>query len=294
MICKSCAKDKPQIEFYRDIRIKRGFRHTCKKCTKNKGLKEQPEIDDSKESEFKSKFKPLPVFNFNEKISKGQHYSIALAAPRRSGKTYLLKHLWPLFKKQFDIRVFFSHSIQAPIYKFLKTDEFCASYDDYVPDVLKDLETFQKKTDNSLSFLVCMDDCIGEKDIKGSNDLIQLFTRGRNKGHSVIFSMQDSVFLNKSARSNVDYLFLFRPRGEMYDTIPDRFLNQVIEIPGEHSTKKSDAKKYTKEFLTYHTENYNILVVDYINGQLYSYKVPIEEIEDPKQDLNSQVNGEEN
>jgi len=217
-----------------------------------------------------------PPFIFKEKYEKGKHYSTFICASRNSGKTYLLKHLWPFYKSLYDLQIFFCNSLNAKIYsEFLTDDDLKTCFSEYDSGIINDLFSFQMLTKNSLDINIIFDDCSDRYAQKESNSLLQVFIRGRNSNMSVIFSTQSPNLLSRISRNNVDYLFLMKIRSsEMRLTVNEYFLKGYVPLPPTVKTNNEEVK-YIDKWMSVNAFNRNITVIDYLDtNKIYRYRAP--------------------
>jgi len=310
--CKNCGRDLPISKFYKDSRLKRGYRYVCKACqaekkASNKNDSLSPKLEDPVKdissnipSEDKSSIvvddmdveidedwiiPSYPQFEIEKVLEKGKHYSMVMVASRNSGKTTLYSYYHEFFKKMFDIILIFCNSLQAEIYKFLTPDEKQFAFDTYVPAVLRDMEKVQKQTKNAFHILNVFDDCVNLTDNKNSDDILQLFSRGRNKNNSVLFSAQSPMFMNKNSRPNTDILFILNLRtASMMNAVIDQFLYNVIPTPKSANTKTLKYAYYHK-LIKEKTKDHGVLVIDFLNDEkIYEFRVPEEFVNKSKKE----------
>ena len=302
MKCKTCGSDKEESEFYKDKYTKRGHKANCKDCMKRKknepqkrkipviDYEDEDEDEENDASEFrdidlndvaksneedndiKLKYIKYPDFPWEQKMEKGKHYSISLMAGRNSGKTYLIKDRWKFFKSRYDIIVVFSNSLRAAAYDFISKEDRDFCFDAYIPDVLTDLEKLQNHTSNAFNILIIFDDSVSKKQ-KYSNNITQLFTRGRNMNMTVIFSTQSPMFIDSDSRGNIDFLVLLKIRTpDMKNKIIDHFLRYIVPTP-KGLTKKRDMDRYYHMWLNTQTKDRNCMIIDYLNDdEIYHYR----------------------
>lgn len=309
--CSICNESKATIDFYKDKKQPLGLRSACKECDKKrkKENKQKKTLKRERESEIEHDSKKLksetseqtltetaessedlrdqegtfqvetnyPEFPWQEKFEPGKHYSTFITASRNSGKTTMLKHLWPFFKSRFDIIIFFTNSLQAAIYKeFLDTEDRKTAFTMYHPGILKDLDVLQKLTENALHIAIFFDDCSDLSFVKNSDDILQLFIRGRNKNHSIFYSTQSPIFINRNCRANTDFLLMMRCRTPaMKETVIKEFLYDIVPVP-KVITKKSDKFKYYSDWITKNTLDRRMVILDYLNDdEVYQYRAKI-------------------
>lgn len=215
-------------------------------------------------------FEDLPEFNFLEKLEPDKCYSIILSAVRRSGKTTVIRWLYPFFLRTYDIVLFVSNSIHNPIYDFVTGPRF----PDYNIQFFKDIFKFQRKTGNLFKILIITDDCVSMKR-KNDNGLLQAFVRGRNSKISVVTSSQSTKLINKNNRQNADFVCIGNNPGEFrMDVIETFLMGANIKIPKFVKTK-SQKLDYLNQFVLNYTKNYGFLIIDNIEHKVYKFRTPM-------------------
>lgn len=151
----------------------------------------------------------MAEFTFNK------HFVLYICAPRKSGKTVLLKNCLAndkLLCQQFDKIYLFS-----PTFKYQKifddvefNDErvFEEFDQDILNKIIKDNEELME------DILICFDDCIATKSFKAStadHPLNHISSIGRHKNISaIVLSQRISNGSSPLMRSNCDYVVLFK------------------------------------------------------------------------------------
>lgn len=253
------------------IRHKNGKR-ICKEKVIDNSDKEKVIIsndDITLDEDYKIK-DDLETFNFNEKFESDQCYSMILAAIRRSGKTTMIKYIYPMLKKQYDFVVFLSNSIHNNVYDFVQTP---LKFKDYNSELIDDIMTFQEKSGNLFRWCIIMDDLVSYKN-KNDDSLMQLYVRGRNVNITVIVSSQSTTLINKNNRGNSDFVVIGNnPSAEYRETVIKAFLMGAIKVPKDINTKNSKLE-YLHKYILHHTKNYGFLIMDNINHQIYKFRTP--------------------
>lgn len=212
----------------------------------------------------------LETFNFSEKFEADQCYSMILAAIRRSGKTTLIKYIYPMLFKQYDFVIFLSNSIHNKIYSFVKGLKF----KEYTAELIDDIMAFQEKTGNLFRWCIIMDDLVSYRN-KNDDSLMQLYVRGRNVNITVIVSSQSTTLINKNNRGNSDYVVIGNnPSAEYRETVIKAFLLGAVKIPKAINTKNS-RMDYLHKYILFHTKNYGFLIMDNISHKIYKFKTPM-------------------
>ena len=205
----------------------------------------------------------LPTKEFHidlpEKATGGM--SVCLIGSTRSGKTTLTKHL---LRNEFShhLGVLMSPSIHAHTYDDISKKIIKAC--DYMPEVVKEMYTINRKCDNKYEFLAILDDCVTAKFNK---ELLKLFTIYRNTGISGIMSIQSPILLNSAMRGNLNVVMLgYMNSDESCDKVIRMFC--YASIPG----KNIEAKIHEYKRLT--SDHYWI-VINNLTGDLYRTKIHI-------------------
>lgn len=218
----------------------------------------------------KLEFPDLPMFNFQKELEADKHYSIMLCAVRRSGKTTMIRHIYPLLLKLFDTVLFVSNSIHNQgVYNFVTGP----SFPDYSTDFFRDIFRFQRKSNNMFRIMIVTDDCVSIKR-KNDNGLLQVFLRGRNSGISTIVSTQSPKLVNKNNRSNSDFVIIGNNPGEFRQVIVESFLINSVPVPKFIKTK-SQKLDYLNQWLIHHTKDYGFIIIDNRFHKIYKFRTPI-------------------
>ena len=199
-------------------------------------------------------------------------FTAALMGSTRSGKTTFLNYYVPKIAKKFDIIFLFSNSLKTNYEDIKKLPNIYTSTA-YNEDIIKEMSIIQEKTsykdgvkdDERLQILVIIDD---EIDNKNAKFVEKLFCIMRNSNFSTIFSGQTYTFMKKSARNNINYLFLFKQNSMLaYEELYKIFFNGVIESKLGLPTKtpKYQAIAVGKDFLSEYTKNHNIIFLDILD-----------------------------
>lgn len=150
-------------------------------------------------------------------FSRGNHFMLSILGPSESGKSYLMRDIFikGKFAGLFDIFIVFSHSLDNAI----EADFFAnfvpggLHFKEYKPEVMTKLfeiqERYMANKRRYLNILIIFDDCVSVKQ-KYSDEILQTFIRGRNKGMSIIFASQAPQLMNSIWRTNSHYVILTR------------------------------------------------------------------------------------
>jgi hypothetical protein len=131
-------------------------------------------------------------------------FSILLCASTRAGKTSLMNYLYSShFKKH--ITTVMSNSLQSDAYDFCK--KYAILSDLYHPELLNEMYQINHATSNHYQFCVILDDLTH---VKNDKEYLRLLTIYRNSRINCIISSQGISMFNKTARGNINFVFLGR------------------------------------------------------------------------------------
>lgn len=198
-------------------------------------------------------------------------FTAALFGSTRSGKTTFLNHFIPKACKNYDLIFLFSNSEHSGAYDQLKGRcKNLISFGEFKPYVIDQLEYIQSQTSNAFQILIILDDEIDSKNMK---QIKNLFCVLRNSNFSTIFSGQDYSLLNKVARNNLNYCFIFKQNtAQAYEDIYKIYLRGIIEDIFEFPTKmpKYQQTRTSIDFMKKATDNHNILFIDILDDYTLS------------------------
>lgn len=187
-------------------------------------------------------------------------FSILLCASTRAGKTTMMNHLYNKYFTKM-ITTVMSCSLQSDAYDLIKHK--CILSDLYHPEMLKKMYQINHATKNYYQFCIILDDLTH---VKNDKEYLRLLTIYRNSRINCIVSSQGISMFNKTARGNINFVFLGR-------------LNSDAEV-----------EKCIKEYLvSYFPKNLNMaekislyreatdgnwfLVIDQVNGDFFRTKL---------------------
>jgi hypothetical protein len=185
--------------------------------------------------------------------------SVLLVGSTRSGKTTITKHLLKKYFKD-HIQVLMSPNIHAGIYKDLDKNTIVSP--EFLPQVIHECYTINRKTDNHYDFLVVLDDVVNKKFDK---DLLKLFTTHRNCNISGIQSIQSPILLNSAMRGNINVVML----GFMNS---DESCEKVIRMFCYASVKGKNIEEKINEYKRL-TSDHHWIVVNNLTGEIYRTKL---------------------
>lgn len=186
--------------------------------------------------------------------------TVALVGSTRSGKTTLLKHT---LDKYFDkhVGVLMSPSLHAPIYSDVKGLEKAPQY---VPRVIDEMFSINRKTENHYPFLAVLDDVVTAKFDK---TLLKSFTIYRNSGITTIMSVQNPIIFNSVTRGNFNAVILgYLNSDEACEKVIRMFC--YTAIPGKNIEEKIAEYKRL-------TEGHYWLYIDHLDGGMTRFKLKL-------------------
>ena len=204
----------------------------------------------------------IPTEDFKFDIPKEGGCSILLCGSTRSGKSTALGYiLHKYFKKH--IGVLMTHSPQARVYQ----DMDIIQAPNYYPAVIRDMAYLNKKTDNRYDFLAVLDDVV--TGIKFDKELLKSLTIYRNSNVSVIQCIQALSLLNSSARTNVNFVCLFKFNS---DEQVEKAVRMYLSSYFPKGMPLLEKMRLYREM----TENHYCFVVDNLNGRVFRAKIPMD------------------
>lgn len=209
----------------------------------------------------------LEEFRLQDKIEEGKHYATVIVGSRNSGKSTLLGTWYPVLKEKFDVNVLYSMSLNAPIYKeILKTeDDWKTAVEGFSPEIMNSLEKLQKSLKNPLDICQIFDDQVDFTRQKNSDELVQMFIRGRNFKSTIVFFTQSVIALTPSSRENIDYLVITRIRTpEMKENVIRKMLFHIVPTRSKTTNGKIAELSKWLNFMTVENE-YSKIVIDFLN-----------------------------
>lgn len=211
-------------------------------------------------------------FQLSDHCKPHEMFSMAMIGSRGSGKTTIIYNMCDEWEEKFDLIIVFSNSIQAETYKFLEERDKFILLPDYDGEVIRYFEMFQRRTKNGISVLFLFDDCSSLRNVKYSDELLQLFIRGRNMRASVIVSTQSPMLINKDSRQNTDYMLLLKLRTEdMKENVVNHYIRGHVPLP-DAIDKKSHRYDFYYKWIADNTKDHECRVFNFKDDKIYSYK----------------------
>jgi len=189
--------------------------------------------------------------------------SILMIGSTRSGKSTALEHILDTYFKK-HVGVLFSQSVKANAYKNMNYPLIVKS-GQYIPELIHDMYSINKETNNHYPFLSIIDDC---PLVRSDKELLKLTTIYRNSGLSSITCCQNLGMLNPTCRSNINFVMLFKLNNtEAIEKTIKVFLRGYLPNSWNYD-KKIEWYKAT-------LEDYHFLLIDNLNGTIQRCKIQV-------------------
>jgi hypothetical protein len=192
-------------------------------------------------------------------------FSILLCASTRAGKTSMMNHLYNKYFKK-HITTVMSNSLQSDAYDFVKHTAILS--DLYHPEMLKTMYQINHAINNHYKFCIILDDLTN---VKNDKEYLRLLTIYRNSRLSCIVSAQGISMFNKTARGNINYVFLGRLNSdaEVEKVVKEYLLSYFPRDIG-----------LTEKIHLYRTltDNHFFIVIDQVNGDVFRTKLREEQM----------------
>ncbi len=221
----------------------------------------------------------IKLTKWKPKFKRGECFASLVTASRNSGKSYLLRHLIRCYLKElYDIFIFISDSpdnktdfepVISPKPAIFLTDMNYA----ILNKIQKTNEEREKKGKDKLYTLVLFDDKVSSS-VKSDDQLLQLYTRGRHLGVSVIFSSQSRTLANPVWVANSDLTIILKSNSaQQKKGIIENILRGTVPVDND-----KDENRILRAILMHYCKNQgDCLIVDakkQSNDNLYWYKAP--------------------
>lgn len=186
--------------------------------------------------------------------------SIITIGSTRSGKSTLINYL---YKKYFTkhLSVLMSNSLQSDAYTYLKKK--CVTSDLYHPEILKQLYNINHATNNHYPFLVILDDL---SHVRNDKQYQRLLTIYRNSRISAIVSAQSMTMMDRTARSNINFVCLGRLNA---DTAIEGIIKEYLISYFPRNINLAEKIALYRQL----TENHYWIIIDNINGLIFRTKL---------------------
>jgi len=189
--------------------------------------------------------------------------SVLCVGSSRSGKSVALKYILDNYFRK-HVGVLFSQSIKANAYKEMNYP-LIAKAGIYIPNIIRDMYAINKETDNHYPFLVVIDDC---PTVRNDKELLRLATIYRNSAVSSVVCCQNITMLNPTARSNINFILLFKMNNtEAIESVIRTYLRGYFPS----GWRMEDKIRFYREI----TEDYHFIFIDNLNGTICRTKIDL-------------------
>jgi len=214
-----------------------------------------------------------------------KYFSMIISAPRWSGKSYLLKHLLNEYLiKDYDLICVMTNQHGIDYYGEFIPGEllFVGFHEDVITKIKEIQHSLIRKGGKMLDILIIFDDVIGgtgKKNVRNADAITQIFANGRHDNISIIFIIQDITFLNTKNRGNCDlFVSFYEKSNRAKEFVIDSYMSGLID---EDDLGKVSEKTFLKKIMRNTCQNYQCIVIDYLNQNsnnfkeiIYKYKAP--------------------
>ena len=204
----------------------------------------------------------IPVRNITDlEVPDGKFgKSMLLCASTRAGKTTMLNYLYETYFKK-HVTTVMSNSLNSDAYDHIK--KYCILSDLYHGEMLKDMYNINHSTSNHYEFCVILDDLTN---VKNDKEYLRLLTIYRNSRISCITSSQGISMFNKTARGNINFVFLGRLNS---DAEVEKVVKEYCISYFPRDMNMTDKIKYYRAL----TNDHFFLVIDQVNGNFFRTKL---------------------
>ena len=180
-----------------------------------------------------------------------------LVGKRKSGKSWLLKHLLQAEKHKFS-KIFCccpTESLNSFYADIIPKENIFAEYNEKWADhLIKKMmivnEGKREGQNGFINVLLILDDCIAFSDFHQSETLKKIYSTGRHFGLGIVCTTQYLKSVSPLIRTNSDYIYVGQMNSQSLDILSDEYLSAGLS---------------KQEFITMYnrcTKDYNFLVIN--------------------------------
>ena len=238
----------------------------CKQC-----FKEYIPRDLQREAGIKNAYK-LKDTDFDKIFKIDEPIVTSMLASSKSGKTTLLYNLVQTVSKYYDIVLFFTVNSMAKIYKNFDQKRLLI-IQDFDQRIIYALHHLNTECDAKFKFFVIMDDII---DVKYNKVVAELFSTFRNMNFSSLHSVQYKIYMNPNARAQCHCIFFGKQNNmdQIKKTVSEYLygFNKLMSVIPEKYASEKEKIDWLSLWYQKNTENYQFIVFDVLNNELYKIK----------------------
>ena len=197
-------------------------------------------------------------------------FSSIFIAPRRSGKSFMIKHLLATsLKNKFDHIIVFTTKQGIKDYsEFIPGNLLFEGFNARKMNLIRDINDKRLKPFN---ILVILDDTCSRKE-KYNAAIQELYTNGRHSGVSIIYTTQSPTLVDNNIKMNSDLILIwdvFNTRGRRY--ISQNLLSGVLH--DKNFDKVSEEENFYLNLYKDITKvPHTALVLQLLDSKIYWYK----------------------
>jgi hypothetical protein len=212
-------------------------------------------------------YKIIPVKNVEELQVPDDKFgfSILLCASTRAGKTSMMNHLYDKYFKK-HITTVMSNSLQSDAYDYVKHTAILS--DLYHPEMLKTMYQINHAIHNHYKFCIILDDLTN---VKNDKEYLRLLTIYRNSRISTIVCAQGISMFNKTARGNINFVFLGRLNS---DAEVEKVVKEYLISYFPRNINSSQKIALYRAL----TDNHWFIVIDQVGGDVFRTKLRPEQM----------------
>ncbi len=189
-------------------------------------------------------------------MKEAKNMAVIIVAPRRGGKTTIMKDLLSQVYSWYSAVYVFSETVelQPKMFNFCPEENICNSFDEE-----KMIKIYEQQKERVMKLkmlgvkiipyiLFIFDDCIGDQKIRSSKTFIKLFTQSRHLNCGVIVLSQEvggKYGINKVCRANADIMIAFNlPSENDRELIVSQYLSTINKTIGHELFDRICSIKY--------------------------------------------------
>ena len=206
------------------------------------------------------------------KDKKGRiNFSSIFIAPRRSGKTTLIKYfVTNILFGEFDRIFVFTSSTGIEEYSEWLPKKFI--FPTFRNDVVKKIMNINSGKKKANVLIICDDSCSRKQ--KFDNELLSLYTMGRHYAISIMYATQTPTLVDNIWKENSDFIFIFKQK--IYKN-KEYIINTILlGLTNENLVgRKKEFNYYMNLMNNIHAgDGYNVLVANLYKMNIEWFRTP--------------------